>query len=415
MEQLNQQLAELAQQARLEIDSGQFKEAEQTILKVLALVPNHIVALADLALVECRLGKKESAYTHIQQALTQCYEKNDDIELHLYAYGTGIEACLNTNRYEEARWLARRAVQYRKQLVEQHGNSPLPITQPAPPLSDNREENIISYSLFGDKPRYNEVSVMNAKIAREIYPEWTCRFYVNDTVPKNTITRLQAQGAQIVDMTGSPIHGLFWRFLVAADTSVKRFIIRDADSLLSNKERAAVQEWLDSGKHFHVMRDALLHDELILAGMWGGCGGVFHDMEQRILTSSARFRDRTIDQQFLRYAAWNTVKQSVFSHDTWQLDPDSRAFPSNYILSDVEREPHFHIGMIDAAKPTEVHISDENAKRVRWFVVDEADNIVCHYESDVPDNKIIRVILPNQYTRDIDQQKWRILTQTIAA
>mgnify|MGYP006292180853 FL=1 len=45
--------------------------------------------------------------------------------------------------------------------------------------------------------------------------------------------------------------------------------MRDADSVLNIRERAAVDDWLASGAAFHVMRDHPVHCDLMLAGMGG--------------------------------------------------------------------------------------------------------------------------------------------------
>ena len=47
------------------------------------------------------------------------------------------------------------------------------------------------------------------------------------------------------------------------------FVSRDLDSRLSERENAAVQEWLKSNKSIHVMRDHIKHDFTILGGLWG--------------------------------------------------------------------------------------------------------------------------------------------------
>lgn len=44
---------------------------------------------------------------------------------------------------------------------------------------------------------------------------------------------------------------------------------RDLDSRFSDREYAAVQDWLKSDKVFHVMRDHPLHDFSIFGGLWG--------------------------------------------------------------------------------------------------------------------------------------------------
>jgi hypothetical protein len=44
----------------------------------------------------------------------------------------------------------------------------------------------------------------------------------------------------VTDIKGG-IAGMFWRFLVADDPTVDRFIIRDSDSRLNARERFAVE------------------------------------------------------------------------------------------------------------------------------------------------------------------------------
>ena len=44
----------------------------------------------------------------------------------------------------------------------------------------------------------------------------------------------------------------------------------------------AVDEWLTSGRYFHVMRDWFIHTDLIIAGMWGGVGGALPSLERSV-------------------------------------------------------------------------------------------------------------------------------------
>ena len=49
---------------------------------------------------------------------------------------------------------------------------------------------VISFSLWGTKPIYQVGSIRNAKMAKEIYPDFQCWFYVHEeTVPKETIEK----------------------------------------------------------------------------------------------------------------------------------------------------------------------------------------------------------------------------------
>jgi hypothetical protein len=120
--------------------------------------------------------------------------------------------------------------------------------------------NVISFSLYGSHRLYCEGALRNTELALIHYPGWICRFYLDDTVPPDYRTELAARGAQLIRVTKRPLgpmYGRYWRFWVAADPDVSRFIVRDADSRLNARERAAVDDWTSSGKTFHIMRDSV--------------------------------------------------------------------------------------------------------------------------------------------------------------
>jgi hypothetical protein len=98
---------------------------------------------------------------------------------------------------------------------------------------------------------------------------------------------------------------------------VKRFLVRDADSLLSVKERVAVDAWLASDKYFHLMRDFYTHTDLMLAGMWGGVANVLPSIDKLWRSfRSTKMEGRTTDQRFLGDMIWPTVSQSCLIHDS---------------------------------------------------------------------------------------------------
>jgi hypothetical protein len=209
-------------------------------------------------------------------------------------------------------------------------------------VSSDRSRNIISYSLYGDNKRYVEGALRNVADAALLYPSWTCRFYVDRSVPELAIAELSSLGADVRFVEDLPAskYGLFWRFLVCEDPSVGRYLIRDSDSPLTIRERLAVDEWINSAKHFHVMRDWITHTELILAGMWGGVGGALCGIEQGFRRYvHERFWSRTIDQQFLRECVWPAIRQSVLVHDSQFDFQPCKPFP---LLSEL---PSGHVGM----------------------------------------------------------------------
>ena len=120
-----------------------------------------------------------------------------------------------------------------------------------------------------------------------------------------------------------------WRFLVIDDSNVKRFLLRDADALLSEREYAAVQEWVEGPYYFHIIRDYFTHTELILAGLWGGCAGILHNAVRSMQEFVAKNADsgRFIDQHYLRENVWPTLRKGVLSHDDLFGFHDAKPFP----------------------------------------------------------------------------------------
>ena len=94
--------------------------------------------------------------------------------------------------------------------------------------------NLITFSLFGDNPLYCVGAVENARLAKEIYPDWTARFYVAQDVPSTYLDAIEEYGGDIVYCEKKNSYdGLNWRFRPLNDPDVHYWISRDADSRLS--------------------------------------------------------------------------------------------------------------------------------------------------------------------------------------
>lgn len=101
------------------------------------------------------------------------------------------------------------------------------------------EKRVISFGLYGSKPKYTQGAIRNAELAASYFPGWICRYYVTSDVPEQIIQRLKDLGAEIESIPAGMgyISGMFWRFFVASDETVDRYIIRDADSRLNARDR----------------------------------------------------------------------------------------------------------------------------------------------------------------------------------
>jgi hypothetical protein len=104
--------------------------------------------------------------------------------------------------------------------------------------------------------------------------------------------------------------------------------VRDCDSLVTEREAAAVDEWLSSGKSFHVMRDWWTHTDTMLSGMWGGIAGVLPPMSELVESyRSAHVMTANWDQWFLRDRVWGLIRNDCLVHDRFYQATGGRPFP----------------------------------------------------------------------------------------
>ena len=205
---------------------------------------------------------------------------------------------------------------------------------------------VISFSLWGNVPLYIEGAVANVKLRDEFYPGWICRFYVDETtVPSSTLEELSSiSDVEIIRMGhAADVLGMYWRFRVMFDDSaIERFIVRDTDSKFHAREAEAVEEWVQSGLPFHIMRDSISHSIPILGGTWGavpGCIPHFWEMMNSWLSSlipiqrNPRGLFHGTDQLFLAKCVWPVIKDNHMAHiqrgiENIRFTPNDKYFPS---------------------------------------------------------------------------------------
>lgn len=174
---------------------------------------------------------------------------------------------------------------------------------------------IVSYSLWGDNPKYTIGAIRNAELVHSIYPGWISRFYCGSSVPEEIVQRLRALGSEVIEMSvPGDWTGMFWRFQAISDPDVGVMLSRDTDSRLTPREAAAVEQWLSSDKNFHIMRDHPWHGTEILGGMWGARKPILQDMKQ-LINGYVKQSYWQIDQQFLRNIVWPRVVNDSCVHD----------------------------------------------------------------------------------------------------
>ncbi|MHC2335470.1 tetratricopeptide repeat protein [Bradyrhizobium sp. USDA 4454] len=320
---------------------GDLRQAYIAWREAHSLDPDDAVTKSNLALVAAKCGKVDEAINLAEDSVKR---RPDDAN----CWTVLANVYFHAGHLEEAR---QAGLQSLKISDRSASNMACLSHVKVPPFETaDCRRNVIAYSLWGTKPRYLIGAERNASLAPSIYEGWSCRFYVDDSVPADSRRRLIDLGADLVMMPRprTAFAGLFWRFLVANDPGVDRYLVRDADSIVNVQERVAVDDWISSGRHFHVMRDFWTHTAVMFAGLWGGVRGALPPLDpliKQFLAESCEYPERTLDQQFLRSAIWPIVRQSALVHDSIFRFGGAVEFPRHG-----RRASGRHVGQNDASE-----------------------------------------------------------------
>jgi tetratricopeptide (TPR) repeat protein len=293
---------------------GDLSWAELFLRRLLQVHPDDLEILENLALMLGRQGKAAEAAPCFEQVVARSPGNVNAWD--------GLAASLaRLERFAEARAAGERSLALKTKAA-------LPLQGWQPPAGSPQQHlerpgrqqlrDVIAFSIWGSNPRYLRGALRNALLIPDLYPGWQARFHLDTTVPLEFRELLQSLGAEVRLMpAGQSIRQkLCWRFQVANDPAVGRFLVRDCDSVVNQREVAAVQQWLASERWFHVMRDWWSHTDPILAGMWGGVAGVLPDLTALLSAYKPPAKETAnVDQWFLRDLLWGSIRPLALVHD----------------------------------------------------------------------------------------------------
>ena len=279
--------------------------------------PHNFQLLQNLAVCLTRCGQDSKAVEVIKQAL-QLQPENYQL------YDTLCNALSQLGEYNKAIEAGTQSLILKEKL---HSAASRKWALPQVAINDYilNKQNVIAFSLWGSNARYLRGAIDNAILGPQTYSGWVLRFYVDETVPAEILDLLRDLGAEILQESSRQTNAqkLTWRFKVADDPTVGRFLVRDVDSVLSVRERLAVDEWVTSDCWFHIMRDWYTHTDLILAGMWGGIAVALPSIEKLFSSyKSPAMETPNIDQWFLRDKVWAFIQHSCLIHDRFFRMPN---------------------------------------------------------------------------------------------
>ena len=192
---------------------------------------------------------------------------------------------------------------------------------------------VFSYSIYGDNPIYTIGGVKNAKLVKELFPDWRSIFYIADDVSSDIIEQIKDYGGIIELMpSNESFTGMFWRFMAITRPDVDVMIVRDCDSRISERDVAAIEEFMLSDKLYHIVRDHPIgHHYPINGGMWGCKKNTFisrinnHINDylktnfSHVFNSENAKKDsiRNADQMFLMERIYPNTVNSLIVHDEY--------------------------------------------------------------------------------------------------
>lgn len=196
-------------------------------------------------------------------------------------------------------------------------------------------KNVVAFSLWGSHPMYWIGALKNIELVKKYYPNFISRFYIDKNSDLSLIESIKGDNVEVilVDSKDS-FHGMFWRFWAAEDPEVDIFLSRDCDSRISEREVVAVNEWLNSDKDFHIMRDHPYHTVPILGGMWGCRNGLMRQIGlSKLIEDWNQYQRKGVDQDFLASKVYPVVKINSLEHSEFGLNYGGvvRPFPTNRI------------------------------------------------------------------------------------
>lgn len=177
-------------------------------------------------------------------------------------------------------------------------------------------EKIISFSLYGNSPIYTNGSIQNAKLIPTIYGnDWKVRFYIKDVL-NETIQILTELNCEIIDMNNSNItNGRMHRFLAIKKDNI--VLIRDCDSVITYREKMMVDQFINSKKRLHIIRDHPNHKEHMMAGMYAFNQSNIN-MDELINKSELKNNSNYMsDQLFLGHSIYPLYKGEMIIHDNF--------------------------------------------------------------------------------------------------
>ena len=141
-----------------------------------------------------------------------------------------------------------------------------------------------------------------------------------------------------------------WRFEAIDNFDVGIMMSRDTDTRILLREQKAVEQWVNSDKAFHIMRDHPWHSCKIQGGMFGVKNNIFNINWIANIENIKQTSTRDYDQSFLSELIYPVIKNNCMFHTSFHkyegincinfpinFEDDDYKFVGEYVYEDESR------------------------------------------------------------------------------
>lgn len=181
-----------------------------------------------------------------------------------------------------------------------------------------------SFSLYGTLDMYTKGMIENVKIINVRFPNAIIQIYITDDVPldiRNILSEMH--NVRLIDVRNKPgIQNMFDRFQAIDDPECTIMIVRDADSRIHDRDHSCIEDFLNSDKVLHIIRDHIHHNTKILGGLWGIKKNALNEeittIIQKWISMYNQFY-KGIDQRFLAHTIYPLLRSKALIHDRYRF------------------------------------------------------------------------------------------------
>jgi Tfp pilus assembly protein PilF len=157
-----------------------FSESLEWLQKAAKIWPLNSEIAENTGVLLLRVLRWEEARQELERAIALRSESPNVFDSLCHCFGS-------LNDFKNMQIYGRRALEVKSQ-TSLAAKLPHPLPSQAPPSFDQRRrnENVITYSLWGNDERYIVPLLENLKLAPHLFPGWTIRIYIDKSVSETT-------------------------------------------------------------------------------------------------------------------------------------------------------------------------------------------------------------------------------------